>query len=81
MKILSIVEDGDFIRVLTNYGSRPEFVYPVGRFASLVKLELEINKSILFEAVRWSKRLSDSNNLINDFVKYKSDIDGDVKDA
>lgn len=52
MNILGYSSDGEYIRVLTDNSSRPEFVYPANRFSSMSALIAEIEKSISHEALR-----------------------------
>ena len=58
MRILSYVQEGDFVRVVTDNPGRPEFVYSAYSFPSIASLSLEIERSIARESSRKSERQS-----------------------
>ena len=74
MKIKDIVEKNSMIIIKTNNASRPDFVYPIDKFDTLISLEKEINKSRMNEAEKYSKKLFKVNKLKNDF-EWKKIID------
>ena len=76
MKIISVVEEGDYFRVLTDNVSRPEFVYLKSKFANYGALVKEIKESIKLE----EKKLKVKKDKI-DKVKEEFDSLADAGDV
>lgn len=69
MKILSIEEEEDNIRVVTNNPNRPEFIYKKDKFNDFNSLLKEIKKSVKLEKKREDKRSFKVKKVKDDFEK------------
>ena len=73
MKILSIEESNDMLKVLTDNPDRSMFVYKADKFPDFKSLEKEIKKSIKLEEKRKLKKEKNSNAK-KEFDKLKDEF-------
>ena len=74
MKILSIEEFEDRIKVTTDNLSRPEFVYLADKFGDLASLKHEMEKSIWLEEKRVQKKKVKIDNIMDSFINLDGKI-------